>query len=78
MITAVRATAPDLADKMQAVQDARDNGRDVGKLFDGTIIKAIVAYIQAHPGECQALIVWLLTTFGVAVPPLPITPPATT
>jgi len=79
-LSQLKAENPGLASLMATIEDAKASGGDVGKLFDGTLIRWLVAYIQAHPEQALAVITWILAMFGVVVPlpfvPAPPPPPS--
>ena len=40
-------------------------------VFDGALLKKLIAWVTAHPEQVTALIRWILAMFGVVIPPLP-------
>jgi len=66
----VSVSNPVLASRMAAVETEKAANGDVGKLFDGTFIKALIAWAIAHPDQITAIIAWILTMFGVPIPVL--------
>jgi len=67
---AVGASNSTLAASMSAVEAAQSTGGEVGKLFDGTLILALIAWAKANPTKITAVIAWILTMFGVPIPPI--------
>lgn len=73
MISAMKASSPLMATKITEIEDAKAVGADVGKLFDGAFIQALVAWCVAHPDQISAIIKWILLMAGVTIP-LPFAP----
>ncbi len=73
ILAAVRTDHAELAAKMAEVEVAQTAGEDVKKLFDGTLVKWLIAYVKAHPEQAVALVQWILAMFGIVIPipPLP-------
>ena len=72
----VRENDPELALAMDGVETHVAANRDPKALFDGTLLKKLIAYIQANPGKALALVQWILLMFGITIP-IPSLDPAT-
>lgn len=71
------ATAePALFAQLQAVEALPLEQRAAAVQANGALIKALLAWVMANPGQATAWVMYILALFGVKIPtpPLPVTP----
>lgn len=44
----------------------------LSRIFDGSLIKALIDYIKEHPDQALAILAWILKMFGIVIPIPPI------